>query len=838
MIPVGPPSRRYRLIRLAQLLMVLAAGLLAVSTLVGSPTLTRVAWPLRDTFTLAAAGFCVARAVLVRGDRLPWAILGGGLACYGTATLAFSLAEHVRAGEQMTISPSLADLGWLAFYPACYASVVLLLRHRVLRLPTSVLLDSLVGVLGFAALTGALLEVVRRHDPLLRTSQVAIALIYPLADLLLVLLVVSVFGVLGRRAGRVWWLLGCGLLCFAAADATMVSQATNSAGFTPGGPADTFWALSALMLTFAAWQRQPRVHKVRATGWAIMIVPTVLALTAIGVLVAGATERLPLYTVVLAAATLVTGLGRAAFTLLEVQRLAESKEQAHTDHLTHQLNRRGLDERLRAAIAGADASGHPLALLLLDLDRFKLVNDSLGHRVGDQLLAEVSARIAAALRPGDTLARLGGDEFAVLLERTDAVGAQLVADRIRAALADVFRVDVLTVAVTASVGTAIYPEQAANGDELLARADIAMYTAKRHHTGVEHFDPREALDPLLEFTMTESLRVGIADRQIEAHYQPKVEIATGQVHSVEALARWRHPQRGLLTPAAFVPLAEHAGLMSSLTNAVLERACTQLASWRGIGLDVTAAVNISATDLLDAGFPHHVETLLARHGLAADALELELTETTLMLDRGRAAAVLRQLHDQGVGIALDDYGTGYSTLGYLGGDFPVDVLKLDRSFVSRLECDDVARKIVSSTIDLAHQLGLRVVAEGVETGRALDLLREFGCDLAQGFLIGEPSPAVDITALLADAPDRPVLGPRLPVPGESPVLAAGETGPLMAAGETAPLMAAGQTGPPAGEAGPLLAVGDTAPLLAVDLGGPFVAPDGSGPAGGPAAAHR
>ncbi|MBL7490581.1 EAL domain-containing protein [Frankia sp. AgB1.9] len=754
MIPIGPPSRRYRLIRVAQLLMVLAVGLLAVASFAGSSTLTTIAWPLRDTFTLAAAGFCVARAILVRGDRLPWAVLGGGLACYGAATVAYSLTEHVRAGQQLAMSPSYADVGWLAFYPACYATVLLLLRHRVLRLPLSVLFDSVIGLLGFAALAGALKEAVEHHDPALSSGQVVVTLVYPLADLLLVLMVVSVFGVLGRRAGRVWWLLGCGLLCFVAADATMASNATGSGGFSPGGPPDTFWALSALMLTFAAWQRQPRAPRVRANGWAVMIVPSVLTLTAIGILVAGATERLPLYTVVLAAATLVTGLGRAGFSILEVQRLAESKEQAHTDHLTHQLNRRGLDERLRAAIAAADTSDHPLALLLLDLDRFKLVNDSLGHRVGDQLLAEVSARIATALRPGDTLARLGGDEFAVLLEGTDSVGAQLVADRVRAALADVFQVDVLTVAVTASIGTAIYPEQAANADELLARADIAMYTAKRHHTGVEHFDPREALDPLLEFTMTESLRVGIGEHQIEAHYQPKVEIATGQVRSVEALARWRHPQRGLLTPASFVPLAEHAGLMSSLTNAVLEQACTQLACWREVGLDVTAAVNISATDLLDAAFPHHVEGVLARHGLGADALELELTETTLMLDRSRAAAVLRQLHDQGVGIALDDYGTGYSTLGYLGGDFPVDVLKLDRSFVSRLECDDVARKIVSSTIDLAHQLGLRVVAEGVETGRALDLLREFGCDLAQGFLIGEPSPAVAITPLLSDVPGR------------------------------------------------------------------------------------
>jgi len=813
MISIGPPSRRYRLIRAAQFVLVMVTALLAVEGFAGSPTLAAIAWPLRNTFTLAAAGLCVARAALVRGDRLPWAVLGGGLAGYGAATLAFNLSQHAHEGRELLMSPRIADVGWLGFYPACYVCVVLLLRRRVLRLPKSVLLDTLVGVLGFAALAGALERVIAHHEPTLRTDEIVLTLVYPLADLLLVLLVVSAFGILGRQAGRAWWLLGLGLLCFVAADATVVSKLTSTGGFVPGGPSDVLWALSVLLLASAAWERQPRRPRVRAAGWAIMVVPTVLALTAIGVLVAGATECLPLSAVVLAALTLVTGLGRAALTFIEVQRLAESNEQAQTDHLTNQLNRRGLDTRLREAIAGADAGGHPLALLLLDLDRFKLVNDSLGHRVGDKLLAEVSARIATALRPGDAFARLGGDEFAVLLERTDGAGAQLVADRVRGALADVFQVDVLTVAVTASIGAAVYPAQAANADELLARADIAMYAAKRRHTGVEHFDPREAFAPLLEFTMTESLRVGLGEHQIEAHYQPKVEIATGRVRSVEALARWRHPELGLLTPASFVPLAEHAGLMSSLTVAVLERVCAQLERWRAAGLDVSAAVNISATDLLDVAFPHQVERLLARHGLSADALELELTETTLMLDRARAARVLRELHDQGVGIALDDYGTGYSTLGYLGGDFPVDVLKLDRSFVSRLEYDDVARKIVRSTIDLAHQLGLRVVAEGVETSRALDLLREYGCDLAQGFLIGEPSPAADITALLALAPTgtRPHLAPR----ESSPQLAPRESSPHLAPRESSPCVAPRQTGPR---------------LASEEPGGPA--------AGGPAAAHR
>jgi len=748
MITIGPPSRRYRMVRVGQLLLLVAAVAVTAAGFTDAPWLDRGAWSLRNTFSLGVGLLCVLRAALVRGDRTPWAILGGGLLLYGGATLCSYVTGFAVQGKQQVIPPSVLDAGWLAFYPACYLTVILLLRGRLLRLPRSLLLDGLVGLLGVASLTTGLGVVMKRREPGLGLADLSMMLVYPLGDLLLALLVVSVFGLLGRRAGWAWWLLGFGLLCFAAADARVVQQTATTGGFSPGGPWDTLWALSQLLLVFAAWQRQPRIPPARAAGWGIIFVPTVLALTALGILVVGATARLPMVAVMLAAATVIAALARAAITFFEVQRLAESKALALTDDLTKQLNRRGLDERLRAAVTRAAGEGNPLALLLLDLDRFKLVNDSLGHRVGDELLVEVSGRIAAALRPQDVLARLGGDEFAMLLERTDGTGAQLVADRVRAALDSYFHVGTLTIPVAASIGAAVYPDQAANADELLTRADIAMYAAKQRHTGIEHYDPRAGGAALVELTLTEALRAGISGDQIEVHFQPKIEIASGRVCSVEALARWNHPDRGLLAPDSFVRLAEHAGLMRPLTTAVLGQSCAQLARWRRAGFDVTAAVNISATDLLDQAFPDQVRGLLAAHGLGAGALELELTETTLMLDRARAGAVLTELHELGVRIAVDDYGTGYSALGYLSGDFPVDVLKLDRSFVSRLECDPTARKIVRSTVDLAHDLGLRVVAEGVETERGLALLRDFGCDLAQGFFVGEPGPAQDIAPRL------------------------------------------------------------------------------------------
>jgi diguanylate cyclase (GGDEF)-like protein len=746
MINTPAPPRRYRLIRVGHLLLGATAVVLAVAGFTDIHTIDTVAWPLRNGFSIAAGLLCVGRAALIRGERAPWAVLGLGMVVYGSATLYFDVHKHLGAGGETVVGPSLADLGWLAFYPACYAAVILLLRRRVLRLPNSLLLDGLVGLLGVAALTSALGTLITRSNPDYGLKNIVIALVYPLADLLLVLLVASVFSLLGRRPGRVWWLLGSGMIFFVAADTAMATK-VSSGGFAPGGSADVLWALSMLMLALAAWQRQPWAPPARVSGLGVIVVPTVLALAAIGILVAGAVIRLPLVAVSLAAATVLAALGRAALTFVEVEQLAETKVLARTDDLTGLVNRRGFVERLTAATRDGPA-GDPAALLMIDLNRFKMVNDSLGHKVGDQLLAAVSSRFLGALRPEDLLARFGGDEFAVLLEDTDGAGARLVADRILASVEESFDIGGMTLNVNASIGSALYPGDAADADGLLARADVAMYAAKNAGTGVEHYDAAADHSPLLQLNVIESLRSAIPTDQIELVFQPKLHIASDRVSSVEALARWRHPTRGLLTPDSFVPLAEHAGLMRALTQAVLRQSLAQAARWRDSGLDITVAVNISASDLLDQAFPDHVQGQLARYDLAPDRLELELTETTLMLDRARSVAVLSQLHEIGVGIAVDDYGTGYSALAYLGGEFPVDVIKLDRAFVRRLEHNAVAQTIVRSTADLAHALGLLIVIEGVENPAALDLLRGFGCDYAQGYLVSCALPAQDITERL------------------------------------------------------------------------------------------
>ncbi|MCK9899679.1 EAL domain-containing protein [Frankia sp. Cpl3] len=750
--------------------LVLAAGLFTAVTLAGTEGSEPEVVALRASVVLVSGLLCILRAAFLRGERAPWALFGAGIISYGTAGVYFSLAvEPAAAGSASAASA--ADAGWLLFYPA----VILLLRQRLIAFHPSVWLDALVGVLGVAALSsgiGPWIIDAGQGD----TAAIAFGLIYPLADLLLLLLVVTAFGLLRWRPGRVWWLVGGGLGGFAVADSCVLVLITNDE-YSPGGLLDIVWMLSLLAPAFAAWQRQPWRRPARMSGWNVITVPLVLTVVALALLVLGSTVDLPFVTVVLAAATVLTALARAAMTFVEVQQLAESKILAHTDDLTGLTNRRGFLERLSQMEAHA-SQGDSSALLLLDLDRFKEINDSFGHHMGDALLVEVGSRISGALRPGDVQARLGGDEFAVLLENADTDTARRVADRVLHALSGPFEVGGMTLHVGASIGAALYPEHAPDAQTLLQRADVAMYGAKSGRTGLEYYRPGSEADTLLRLDMIESLRAALGTGQLEVHYQTKIDLMSGRPHGVEALVRWRHPSRGLLTPEAFVPLAEQAGLMRMLTIEVLEMSLAQCRAWRDAGLDVTVAVNLAASDLLDRAFPDQVRGLLGQYGLPPSALELEITETTLMRDLVRSAAVLGELRDLGVQIAVDDYGTGYSSLAYLQ-ELPVDILKMDRSFVTKLEDGSRARRqkaeaIVRSTIGLAHELGLRIVVEGVDSASVLAKLRNYGCDLAQGYFIGRPRPAAEVTPMLTVPAPMPVPAPTpvsapAPVPATAPV---------------------------------------------------------------------
>jgi len=418
------------------------------------------------------------------------------------------------------------------------------------------------------------------------------------------------------------------------------------------------------------------------------------------------------------------------------------------DSLTGLTNRRALYTDGQARLA--NAPDRRRALLLLDLDKFKEVNDGLGHHAGDQLLVEVGARLRGQLRGGDLLARLGGDEFAVLLEDAGHEEAASVAENLRATLAEPFTplagssaVGSLTLHASVSIGIALFPDDGHDLSALLRKADIAMYKAKISGDGHHVYSGTDDADGATRLRTVDELQTAMTTDQFVMHYQPKVDLLTGDVHSVEALVRWDHPTRGLLYPGSFLALVEASGLMRAMTQLVLGMSLDQAAAWQAQGEHLTIAVNLSASSLVDADLPDQVFDMLTTRGVPPSGLQLEITEEFLMADHDRARSILTRIRDGGVQTSVDDFGTGYSSLSRLR-EMPIDELKLDRSFVLPMTDDARAAALVASTIDLAHSLGLRMVAEGVETNIAYAELTRLGCDQAQGFLMSKPLPAAEL----------------------------------------------------------------------------------------------
>jgi diguanylate cyclase (GGDEF)-like protein len=415
--------------------------------------------------------------------------------------------------------------------------------------------------------------------------------------------------------------------------------------------------------------------------------------------------------------------------------VAETRHQALHDALTGLPNRTLFRERVKSAI---EASGGPVSILLMDLDRFKEVNDTLGHHNGDLLLEAVAARLVSSVRPEDVVARLGGDEFGILVAKASSrETVASLAERIVEALATPFVVQEMTLEVGASIGIAIFPDHGGDVDTLVQRADVAMYQAKSSLQGHQFYAPELDSYSPTRLLLLGDLRKAIEDREVSVAFQPKVDVRTGSIVGAEALARWVHRGRGLIPPDEFIPIAEHTGLLRPLTLLVLESAIEQCTRWRAAGHEIGVAVNLSVRNLLDAELPDDVARSLARFGLPASALELEITESALVADPGRTYAVLHRLHELGVGISIDDFGTGYSSLSYLRR-MPVDEVKIDKSFVIGMITDENDALIVRSTIDLCVNLGLRVVAEGVETLEIWRRLADLGCHVAQGFYFGRP----------------------------------------------------------------------------------------------------
>ncbi len=448
----------------------------------------------------------------------------------------------------------------------------------------------------------------------------------------------------------------------------------------------------------------------------------------------------------LAVGALATAIPRLVVAGREVRMLQATHQQARTDELTGLANRRALNEAL-PALVGAATTESPLDMLIVDLDGFKDVNDSLGHEAGDRLLVQLAGRLRSALDPEDLLVRLGGDEFAIIRQRARAaLDGDALAASLNRAIAEPVRIDAATVTVHGSIGIARVPDQALTPGALFRKADAAMYIAKRSRLGFARFEDNQDESAQLRNELASQLVTGLDPEQFQVYYQPVMDLIGGQVTGAEALIRWHHPTLGVLAPVTFLSLVNDLGANQAVTNLVLDKALATAAHWqRKVSLDFTVAINITSADVQDHDFARRVAMLIARHRVNPRAVILEVTESTLLSDVSAATATLQGLRNLGVRIALDDFGTGYSSLSHLR-DLPIDQLKLDRSFITGLEHDPVSEAIVRSVVGLAGVLDLALVAEGIEQESTAAAVALIGCTHAQGFLWSRALTAADFDA--------------------------------------------------------------------------------------------
>jgi diguanylate cyclase len=691
-------------------------------------------------FLVGLTALLVLRAVTVREDRGAWLLFAAAVGSYTVGSLGYAIAD---AAPGPVVRPAWFDVAFVGFHPLACAALYRMLRSRVRRLTSSMWLDAVVTGLTAAAFAaafafGAYLD--------LAVHGAVLVAAYPVADLLLLVLIAGALVVIGRGAGAAWWWLTAGTALFVVTDTVYAYQVAHDT-YVVGGPLDVGWGLAFLCYGLAACQApRPRTSD-PLRGVRALVIPGLCAIGALVLLLRGYLEEGDPVAGGLAFGAVVAALARTALTFREVRALADSRHQARTDELTGLPNRRQVFETLSVADARM-AAGGGTAVLVLDLDRFKEINDSLGHGVGDALLREVGPRLAGHLRADDLLARLGGDEFVVLASELGEDGALALARRLCTTLEQPFQLAGMSLSVEASVGIALGPRHSCHAQELLQMADLAMYAAKAGRSGPVVYDEQRHGSGRHRLEAVAQLRRAIDEGELTLHYQPKLSLATGRVDSVEALVRWQHPERGLLFPDAFIELAESAGLMAALTSRVLDTALAQRRDWSDRGRELVVSVNVSPSNLVDERFPDEVAGLLVRHGVPATSLVLEVTESLLMADRERAVRVLAGLREAGVGVSIDDYGTGYSSLAYLA-TLPVTELKLDRTFVRGMTGSARSAAIVTSTLQLAHALGLVFVAEGVEDPATVAALADLGCDVVQGYHLSPALPPERLERWLA-----------------------------------------------------------------------------------------
>jgi diguanylate cyclase (GGDEF)-like protein len=679
MVQVHGTVGRTRLERLVSVAVVLLVGAFLVSTVPGVRAHAGFNFAVDGVVENAAyLGACLLAFLRVRrsvGSRWGWLLLAVGLLSYEVGSLYW---EWRIMGLDPQPFPSGADALWLSFYPLAYGSLFLLLRARLRTLGLSAWLDGVICGLGAATVTSAFVI-----GPVLAAvggsfAAVAVNLAYPVLDVLLILFVVASVALTGWRPTLGMLMLITGFLLFSVCDAAYLVQVAHGT-YVVGHGVDVGWIVGFVLMA-AATGRQlvpPAAAAVDAPSGTALVVPVGWVFVCLSMDALSGWLHLPGPVIALAYATSTVGVVRMVLAFREVRSLAHSRVEARTDALTGLANRRALYERLETLLHPAPGTVGCLALLILDLDRFKEVNDSLGHHLGDELLAQVGPRLQSTLRDGDVLARLGGDEFAVVLPGVDVVAAEAAAGRLLAALQAPFHLVRMGLHIDASIGVAVSPQHAVESNGLLQRADIALYQAKEARGSFATYDS-QGCDPSRErLQMLEDLRAAIDGDDIVLHYQPKVHLPGGEVRGVEALVRWWHPEHGLCYPDLFLPLVEQAGLMHALTDRVLNVALDQVLAWQEEGLPfLRVAVNLSASSVVDAALPARVVAALAARSLPGSVLSLEVTEQFLMADRLRAREVLVELRSHGIAISIDDFGTGYSSLAYLR-DLPIDELKLD-----------------------------------------------------------------------------------------------------------------------------------------------------------------
>jgi diguanylate cyclase (GGDEF)-like protein len=706
-------------------------------------------------FELVASMLCISRGLRHQSSRPVAFSLGAGLFMWSIGDVLLT-AESI--GRASAPSVSVADVFYLLFYPLAYIACVFLFQKGTYRINKPNWLDGIVAGGGASALCAAFVFHSINHFTGGSALSTSVNLAYPIGDFLLLLFVFGGSAVLSSNSTRQWFLMASGLIVIVVGDSFNLFQDSGQASRF-GSDVNSFaWPLAILFLSASVWAPRRFTNLLKPQRLQGFIITALATVAALGVLVSGTINNVSHVAIGLAVATLVVIGVRLTISARRLRLITEERHrQANTDELTGLGNRRQLAQVLDIFFDEERDDAYrtrKMAFLFVDLNHFKEVNDSFGHPAGDELLRQLGPRLAASLDGAGLAVRMGGDEFAVVLLDADGTTAARVARQIIEEVTKPFVLHKITANVGASIGIALMPQDAKSALDLMWCADVAMYRAKLGNAPFVFYDQK--LDGEEDqVTLIESLRDAVNAGDLTLHYQPQLDMRNGQITAVEALVRWPHPTLGLIPPMEFLPLAEKAGLMWTLTTWVMNEALCQCASWRQRGQEIAVSVNVATTELLQEGFLELVEELLTRYDLSPEYLVIEITETTIISDFARSQEVIRELRRIGVIVSIDDFGAGFTSLAYLRS-LDVGELKLDRTFISSLSTQENVRdfEIVRATINLGHEMGLRVVAEGIEDVATLDILGDLGCDIAQGYFISRPTSADKISFQSVEAPAK------------------------------------------------------------------------------------